>query len=105
MNAHHPAPTTDAAGKAGAVDNPRPLDSASVTKRLQQELMSLMCSGDSGVSAFPAGDSLFNWVGTLSVSLVPCGPILGPFFAPFTLSLSPWIWHEKRFRPPKQCMA
>ncbi len=41
-------------------------DSGAVTKRLQQELMSIMCGGDAGVSAFPNGDSLFNWVGTIA---------------------------------------
>lgn len=53
--------------KSGAAEAPKPLDSAAVTKRLQQELMSMMSSADSGVSAFPDGDSLFAWVGTLSV--------------------------------------
>ncbi|XP_039252644.1 putative ubiquitin-conjugating enzyme E2 C [Styela clava] len=40
-------------------------DSLSVKKRLQQELMSLMMSNDKGVSAFPDGDNLFKWVGTI----------------------------------------
>lgn len=40
-------------------------DSHSVKKRLQQELMSLMMSNDKGVSAFPDGDNLFKWVGTI----------------------------------------
>lgn len=39
--------------------------SGAVLKRLQQELMSIMSSGDSDVSAFPAGDSLFSWIGTI----------------------------------------
>lgn len=43
------------------------VDSGAVTKRLQQELMSLMCSGDSSVSAFPSGDSLLNWIATIQV--------------------------------------
>ena len=34
--------------------------------RLQSELMSLMMSGDDGVSAFPDGDNLFHWVGTVN---------------------------------------
>uniref|UniRef100_A0A1A8H4T3 Ubiquitin-conjugating enzyme E2 C n=1 Tax=Nothobranchius korthausae TaxID=1143690 RepID=A0A1A8H4T3_9TELE len=37
----------------------------SVTKRLQQELMTLMMSGDKGISAFPESDNLFKWVGTI----------------------------------------
>ncbi|KAM9410448.1 ubiquitin-conjugating enzyme E2 C-like isoform 1-T2 [Pholidichthys leucotaenia] len=37
----------------------------SVTKRLQKELMTLMMSGDKGISAFPESDNLFKWVGTI----------------------------------------
>lgn len=40
-------------------------DSLALTKRLQSELMSLMASADPGVSAFPDGDSLFSWLGTI----------------------------------------
>ena len=36
-----------------------------VSKRLQSELMSLMMSGDKGISAFPDGDNLLSWVGTV----------------------------------------
>ncbi|KAM5220765.1 ubiquitin-conjugating enzyme E2 C isoform 2-T2 [Hipposideros larvatus] len=32
---------------------------------LQQELMTLMMSGDKGISAFPESDNLFKWVGTI----------------------------------------
>lgn len=39
--------------------------STTVSKRLQQELMSLMMSGDKGISAFPDGDKLFSWVATV----------------------------------------
>ncbi len=42
-----------------------PVDSHAVTKRLQSELMALMAGADPGVSAFPSGDSLFAWVGTI----------------------------------------
>ena len=38
---------------------------ASVTKRLQSELMQLMMSGDKDATAFPQGDNLFEWVGTI----------------------------------------
>lgn len=41
------------------------MDSHSVTKRLQSELMALMSAGDAGISAFPEGDSLFSWLGTI----------------------------------------
>lgn len=37
----------------------------SVMLCLQSELMALMASGDAGVSAFPDGDSLFSWLGTI----------------------------------------
>jgi len=37
-----------------------------VSKRLQSELMALMTAGDPSVSAFPDGDSLFSWVGTIT---------------------------------------
>ena len=40
-------------------------DSHAVSKRLQSELMSLMSSSEPGVSAFPDGDSLFAWLGTI----------------------------------------
>jgi ubiquitin-conjugating enzyme E2 C len=42
-----------------------PRDKHSVSKRLQQELLSLMMSGEKGVSAFPDGDNLFKWIGTI----------------------------------------
>jgi len=68
MNAPTQAPPAQSS-KSGATEAPKPLDSAAVQKRLQQELGSLMCSSDPGVSAFPSGDSLFAWVGTITVSL------------------------------------
>ncbi|GMI86228.1 ubiquitin-conjugating enzyme19 [Hibiscus trionum] len=42
------------------------VDTTSVTQRLQKELMALMMSGgDIGVSAFPEGESIFTWIGTV----------------------------------------
>ncbi|XP_039024718.1 probable ubiquitin-conjugating enzyme E2 C [Hibiscus syriacus] len=42
------------------------VDTASATQRLQKELMDLMiCGGDLGVSAFPQGESVFTWIGTV----------------------------------------
>merc|ERR1719486_1206246 len=38
----------------------------SVNKRLQSELMSLMMSGEAGLSAFPDGDNIFQWTGTIT---------------------------------------
>uniref|UniRef100_A0A2K6V797 UBC core domain-containing protein n=1 Tax=Saimiri boliviensis boliviensis TaxID=39432 RepID=A0A2K6V797_SAIBB len=46
-----------------------------VGKRLQQELMTLMMSGDKGISAFPESDNLFKWVGTIHGAA-------GTFFTP-----------------------
>ncbi|KAI8054676.1 ubiquitin-conjugating enzyme/RWD-like protein [Syncephalis plumigaleata] len=40
--------------------------SASVTKRLQSELMQLMMANIDGVTAFPVGDSLLTWAGTIT---------------------------------------
>lgn len=34
--------------------------------RLQKELMALMMSSEKGVSAFPDGDNIFRWIGTIS---------------------------------------
>ncbi|EFA86100.1 ubiquitin-conjugating enzyme E2 [Heterostelium album PN500] len=38
---------------------------SSVTKRLQSELMALMMASSPGISAFPDGDNMFNWTGTI----------------------------------------
>ncbi|XP_065346225.1 ubiquitin-conjugating enzyme E2 C [Cloeon dipterum] len=40
-------------------------DNHAVTKRLQKELMVLMMGAEKGISAFPEGDNLFKWVGTI----------------------------------------
>ncbi|KAL3152194.1 Ubiquitin-conjugating enzyme E2 C [Trebouxia sp. C0010 RCD-2024] len=53
------------AGKQDTAKVTSTVDSHAVTKRLQSELMSLMSATDPGVSAFPDGDSLFSWVGTI----------------------------------------
>ena len=34
--------------------------------RLQSELMALMMSAESGISAFPDGDNIFQWTGTIT---------------------------------------
>ncbi|XP_011040970.1 PREDICTED: ubiquitin-conjugating enzyme E2 20-like isoform X2 [Populus euphratica] len=42
-------------------------ETTSVSQRLQKELMSLMMiGGDLGVSAFPEGESIFAWIGTIA---------------------------------------
>lgn len=68
------ARTQSGASTTGTVDSRKQgvgsvcatMDSQSVMKRLQTELMALMASQDPGVSAFPDGDSLFTWVGTIA---------------------------------------
>ncbi|BFZ64091.1 Ubiquitin-conjugating enzyme E2 11 [Saitoella coloradoensis] len=55
-----PAPTN----KMAAVTQKAP-DGHSVTKRLQQELMTLMMSQTPGVSAFPEDGNLLQWAGTI----------------------------------------
>lgn len=42
-----------------------PRDKHSVSKRLQQELLSLMMSNEKSISAFPDGDNLFKWIGII----------------------------------------
>ncbi|XP_074310585.1 ubiquitin-conjugating enzyme E2 20-like [Silene latifolia] len=44
------------------------VDTKSALKRLQSELMSLMMSGDPGISAFPEEDNLLLWKGTIQGS-------------------------------------
>ncbi|XP_043270025.1 ubiquitin-conjugating enzyme E2 C [Venturia canescens] len=43
-----------------------PKDNHAVSKRLQKELMVLMTGTEKGVSAFPDGENLFKWIGTIS---------------------------------------
>ncbi|KAJ8673345.1 hypothetical protein QAD02_004607 [Eretmocerus hayati] len=43
-----------------------PKDNHAVSKRLQKELMVLMMSTEKGVSAFPEGENLFKWIGTIA---------------------------------------
>uniref|UniRef100_A0A8C5XMM7 Ubiquitin-conjugating enzyme E2 C n=1 Tax=Microcebus murinus TaxID=30608 RepID=A0A8C5XMM7_MICMU len=52
------SPNRDPVPSRGATRGP-------VGKKLQQELMTLMMSGDKGISAFPESDNLFEWVGTI----------------------------------------
>ncbi|XP_072013893.1 ubiquitin-conjugating enzyme E2 C-like [Amphiura filiformis] len=52
-------------GKESTVETSSNRDGHSVSKRLQRELMALMMSASPGISAFPEGDDIFKWVGTL----------------------------------------
>ncbi|KAK3205213.1 hypothetical protein Dsin_019259 [Dipteronia sinensis] len=61
-------PVAAPAGTAASrqpVNAPKIVDSHSVLKRLQSELMALMMSGDCGISAFPEEDNIFLWKGTI----------------------------------------
>nr|CAG4641221.1 EOG090X0DZY [Eulimnadia texana] len=55
----HAAPGKDREGQSSAPNQ------QSTTKRLQQELMTLMMAQDKGISAFPNGDTIFSWIGTI----------------------------------------
>ncbi|PIA48275.1 hypothetical protein AQUCO_01400693v1 [Aquilegia coerulea] len=63
---------TPASTNVQTLKNPTPVaktvDSQSVLKRLQSELMSLMMGGDPGISAFPTEDNIFCWKGTITGS-------------------------------------
>ncbi|KAF5743766.1 Ubiquitin-conjugating enzyme19 isoform 1 [Tripterygium wilfordii] len=59
--------TTPAASKQSAPPS-KTVDTQSVLKRLQSELMALMMGGDSGISAFPEEDNIFCWKGTITGS-------------------------------------
>ncbi|XP_010938640.1 ubiquitin-conjugating enzyme E2 20 [Elaeis guineensis] len=69
-------------------------DGQSVLKRLQSELMALMMCGDPGISAFPEGDNIFCWKGTIAGSkdTVYQGMV-------YKLSLS--FSNDYPFKPPK----
>ncbi|XP_072983328.1 ubiquitin-conjugating enzyme E2 20-like [Typha latifolia] len=91
-------PNIPAATGAAANKQPLPVakgpDGQSVLKRLQSELMALMMCGDPGISAFPEGDNIFSWKGTITGSkdTVYEGMI-------YKLSLS--FPNDYPFKPPK----
>ncbi|XP_072388078.1 probable ubiquitin-conjugating enzyme E2 C [Diabrotica undecimpunctata] len=41
-------------------------DNHAVTKRLHNELMTLMMNPDKSISAFPEGENFFKWIGTIT---------------------------------------
>lgn len=71
-NTHHqdsnPNTPAAAAPPKQTVPAAKTVDTQSVLKRLQSELMALMMGGDSGISAFPEEDNIFCWKGTMSGS-------------------------------------
>ncbi|KAI3883903.1 hypothetical protein C5167_019376 [Papaver somniferum] len=60
-----PTTTVTAASSKQPVSLTKTVDTQSVLKRLQSELMSLMMSGAPGISAFPEEDNIFIWKGTI----------------------------------------
>ncbi|KMQ98061.1 tubulin beta-1 chain [Lasius niger] len=52
--------------KAAEEKQSLPKDNHAVSKRLQKELMVLMMNTEQGVSAFPEGENLFKWIGTIT---------------------------------------
>ncbi|XP_008787692.2 ubiquitin-conjugating enzyme E2 19-like [Phoenix dactylifera] len=88
-----PAPSATTATKQSLHVAKGP-DGQSVLKRLQSELMALMMCGDPGISAFPEGDNIFCWKGTItgSIDTVYEGMI-------YKLSLS--FPTDYPFKPPK----
>ncbi|KAJ4755813.1 Ubiquitin-conjugating enzyme E2 19 [Rhynchospora pubera] len=69
-------------------------DRQSVLKRLQTELMALMMSGDPGISAFPEGDDILQWRGTINGST-------GTVYAGMVYKLSLAFNTDYPFKPPK----
>ncbi|XP_014229185.1 ubiquitin-conjugating enzyme E2 C [Trichogramma pretiosum] len=59
-------PSHGAQGKSREETPSLPKDNHAVSKRLQKELMLLMMHADKGISAFPDGENLFKWVGTIT---------------------------------------
>ncbi|CAL7934697.1 unnamed protein product [Xylocopa violacea] len=56
----------NAPSKAAEEKQNIPKDNHAVSKRLQKELMVLMMNTEKGVSAFPDGENLFKWIGTIT---------------------------------------
>lgn len=62
--------------------------------RLQSELMALMMCGDPGVSAFPEGDNILSWIGTITGSK-------DTVYEGMIFKLSLIFTNEYPFKPPK----
>lgn len=70
-----------------------PVETHSVSRRLQSELMALMTCGDPGVSAFPEGDNIFSWIGTIKGSA-------GTVYEGFSYKMSMRFPTDYPFKPP-----
>lgn len=90
-----PAASTAAAGpKPASAGTGKGAEGQSVVRRLQSELMALMMGGDPGVSAFPEGDNIFNWVGTIAGSA-------GTAYEGTSYRLALAFTAEYPYKPPK----
>ncbi|CAF2077506.1 unnamed protein product [Brassica napus] len=90
-----PAETTPAAtGSKQPAPPAKTVDSQSVLKRLQSELMGLMMGGDPGISAFPEEDNIFCWKGTITGSN-------DTVFEGIEYRLSLAFSNDYPFKPPK----
>ncbi|KAH7297858.1 hypothetical protein KP509_25G015500 [Ceratopteris richardii] len=70
-----------------------PVDTHSVSRRLQSELMVLMTRGDPGISAFPEGDNIFSWIGTIK-------GCTGTVYEALSFKLSMKFPTDYPFKPP-----
>ncbi|XP_010273309.1 PREDICTED: ubiquitin-conjugating enzyme E2 20-like [Nelumbo nucifera] len=89
-----PAISTAITTSKQSVPVAKSVDTQSVLKRLQSELMALMMSGDPGISAFPEEDNIFCWKGTI------CGS-KGTVFEGTEYKLSLSFPADYPFKPPK----
>ncbi|KAH1064664.1 hypothetical protein J1N35_029651 [Gossypium stocksii] len=84
-----------AASSKQPVSTTNAVDTTSVTQRLQKELMAvMMCGGDLGVSAFPEGESIFTWIGTIEGGK-------GTMYEGLSYKLSLHFTSEYPFKPPQ----
>ncbi|GIX99216.1 ubiquitin-conjugating enzyme E2 C [Caerostris darwini] len=65
VDPHLPTTSVDTSKKSSDLSK-QDASCHSVQKRLQQELRTLMMSGDKGISAFPSEENMFNWIGTIN---------------------------------------
>lgn len=86
--------------------------------RLQSELMALMMSGEAGLSAFPDGDNIFQWTGTITGGAGTVRVAISREIAPAALFgrarlraktlgsvLSMFIWSGLRHCPMRRALA
>ncbi|KAK0099162.1 hypothetical protein PV326_004321 [Microctonus aethiopoides] len=64
INPFYSSPSANSKAKEEKQNIPK--DNHAVSKRLQKELMVLMMCTEKGVSAFPDGENLFKWIGTIT---------------------------------------